>query len=43
MAEGFLRQFDEHLHVRSAGTNPSDKIHPKAVQAMAEEGMDISG
>jgi arsenate reductase len=37
MAEGFLRQFDEHLHVRSAGTNPSDQIHPKAVQVMAEE------
>jgi arsenate reductase len=43
MAEGFLRQFDDHLHVRSAGTNPSDKVHPKAVQAMAEEGIDISG
>jgi arsenate reductase len=43
MAEGFLRQFDGHLHVRSAGTNPSDKVHPKAVQAMAEERIDISG
>ena len=43
MAEGFLRQFDEHLHVRSAGTNPSDQIHPKAVQVMAEEGIDLSG
>ncbi len=43
MAEGFLRQFDENLYVRSAGTNPSGRIHPKAVQAMAEEGMDISG
>jgi arsenate reductase len=43
MAEGFLRKFDGHLHVRSAGTNPSDKIHPKAVQAMAEERIDISG
>jgi len=26
MAEGFLRQFDEHLHIRSTGTNPSDKV-----------------
>ena len=43
MAEGFLRQFDENLYVRFAGTNPSGRIHPKAVQAMAEEGMDISG
>jgi arsenate reductase len=43
MAEGFLRQFDENLYVRSAGTNPSGQIHPKAVQAMAEEGLDISG
>ena len=43
MAESFLRQFDDHLHVRSAGTNPSDKVHPKAVRAMAEEGIDISG
>ncbi len=42
MAEGFLRQFDKHLHVRSAGTNPSDKVHPKAVLAMSEVGMDIS-
>ena len=42
MAEGFMRQFYEHLHIRSAGTNPSDKVHPKAVQTMAEVGMDIS-
>jgi len=42
MAEGFLRDFDKKLHVRSAGTNPSDKIHPKAVLAMAENGIDIS-
>ena len=43
MAEGFLRQFDESLHVRSAGTSPSDQTHPKAVQVMSEEGIDISG
>ena len=41
--QGFLRQFDGHLHVRSAGTNPSDKVHPKAIQAMSEVRMDISG
>lgn len=43
MAEGFLRQFDESLHVQSAGTSPSDQTHPKAVQVMSEEGIDISG
>ena len=42
MAEGFLRHFDKHLYIRSAGTNPSGKIHPKAVQVMAELGIDIS-
>ncbi len=44
MAEGFLRQFDKNLYVRSAGTNPSDKVvHPKAIRAMSEVGIDISG
>lgn len=42
MAEGFLKHFDKHLYVRSAGTNPSEQIHPKAVQVMAELGIDIS-
>jgi arsenate reductase len=42
MAEGFLRDFDSDLHVRSAGTSPSDKVHPKAIQVMAELGIDIS-
>jgi arsenate reductase len=42
MAEGFLRNFDPRLHVRSAGTNPSGRIHPKAMQVMAELGVDIS-
>ncbi len=42
MAEGFLRHFDDKLHVRSAGTNPSGQVHPKAVQVMLESGIDIS-
>jgi len=42
MAEGFLRDFDENLYVRSAGTNPSAKVHPKAILVMAEIGIDIS-
>jgi arsenate reductase len=42
MAEGFLKNFDASLHVRSAGTNPSGQVHPKAVQVMAELDIDIS-
>ncbi|RQV92763.1 MAG: arsenate reductase ArsC [Calditrichaeota bacterium] len=43
MAEGFLREYDPNLHVRSAGTNPSGQIHPKAVKVMSEIGINISG
>jgi len=42
MAEGFLNSFDANLHVRSAGTNPSGQVHPKAIQVMTESGVDIS-
>ena len=42
MAEGFLKSFDEELIVFSAGTHPSSKVHPKAVQVMQEVGIDIS-
>ncbi|TFH00176.1 MAG: arsenate reductase ArsC [Calditrichales bacterium] len=42
MAEGFLKHFNKTLHVRSAGTHPSGQVHPKAVQVMAEAGVDIS-
>jgi arsenate reductase len=42
MAEGFLRSFDKELEVFSAGTNPSNQIHPKAVLVMKEAGIDIS-
>ncbi|MGE0021934.1 MAG: arsenate reductase ArsC [Draconibacterium sp.] len=42
MAEGFLKSFDNNLYTRSAGTNPSGQIHPKAVQVMSELGIDIS-
>jgi arsenate reductase len=41
MAEGFLRSFDARLEVHSAGTRPTDRVHPAAVQAMAEVGIDI--
>lgn len=42
MAEGLLKSFDSELEVYSAGTNPSDKVNPKAVQVMNEIGIDIS-
>lgn len=43
MAEGFLKSFDPTLEVFSAGTAPSDRVHPKAVVVMKEVGIDLSG
>jgi arsenate reductase len=43
MAEGLLRSFDSALEVHSAGTQPAARVHPAAVRAMAEIGVDISG
>ena len=42
MAEGFLKSFDPALEVFSAGTHPSDQVHPKAVKVMQELGIDLS-
>jgi arsenate reductase len=42
MAEGFLKSYDNNLIVYSAGTSPANKVHPKAIRVMAEEGIDIS-
>ncbi len=42
MAEGFLKSFDPNLEVYSAGTDPSNKVHPKAIQVMKEVGIDLS-
>ena len=42
MAEGFLRHLRPEWEVYSDGTNPSGQVHPKAVQVMAEIGVDIS-
>lgn len=42
MAEGYLKSFDNRLDVFSAGTQPSGQVHPKAVQVMKEEGIDLS-
>ncbi len=42
MAEGFLRFHQGNLYeVHSAGTEPKGEIHPLAVRAMAEAGIDI--
>ena len=42
MAEGFLRSFDNNIEVFSAGTAPSEKVHPLAIKVMNEIGIDIS-
>jgi arsenate reductase len=42
MAEGFLKEFDKDLEVFSAGTRPSNEVHPKAIEVMHERRIDIS-
>lgn len=42
MAHGFLQSLDANLMVRSAGTEASGKLNPKAVEVMKEAGIDIS-
>jgi arsenate reductase len=42
MAAGYLRALaGDRIDVRSAGSRPGECIHPAAVTAMAEEGIDI--
>ena len=41
MAEGFLRSFAPSFEVHSAGTRPATAVHPLAVEAMREVGIDI--
>ena len=44
MAAGFLRELaGDRVEVLSAGSEPKDQINPVAVEAMAEEGIDITG
>ena len=44
MAAGYLRELGgDRVEVLSAGSEPKDQINPVAVEAMAEEGIDISG
>jgi arsenate reductase (thioredoxin) len=43
MAEGLIRTFLRGAwEAHSAGTQPAERVHPLAVQAMAELGIDIS-
>jgi arsenate reductase len=42
MAEALLRQIGERFDVQSAGTEAT-RVHPLAIAAMAEVGIDISG
>lgn len=44
MAAGYLRELGAgRIEVLSAGSEPGDRINPVAVEAMAEEGIDIAG
>jgi arsenate reductase len=44
MAEGFVNHLlGSRWEARSAGTAPVARVHPLAVRAMAEVGVDISG
>jgi len=43
MAAGYLRHLaGDRVEVLSAGSEPKDQINPVAVEAMAEEGIDIA-
>ena len=44
MAAGWLRHLaGDTVEIRSAGSEPADRINPVAVAAMAEVGIDITG
>jgi len=44
MAEGFLREIGgDKYEAFSAGTQIAERVHPLAIKAMAEKGIDISG
>jgi arsenate reductase (thioredoxin) len=44
MAAGYMEELSQgRVQVLSAGSAPKDQINPVAVQAMAEEGIDIAG
>lgn len=43
MAQAFLAGQDPHSEVFSAGTQPSDRVHPMAIEVMKEIGYDLTG
>jgi arsenate reductase len=44
MAAGYLRELGgDRVTVLSAGSAPADQINPAAIEAMAEQGIDIAG
>ena len=43
MAAGYLQALaGDRIQVLSAGTQPEDQVNPSAIEAMAEEGIDIA-
>lgn len=43
MAAGYLQHLaGDRVQVLSAGTEPKDQVNPSAIEAMAEEGIDIA-
>lgn len=42
MAEAYLKSLDSSLEVYSAGTKPGQQVHPKAIQVMAEKGLNLN-
>jgi protein-tyrosine-phosphatase len=44
MAAGYLQHLaGDRIQVLSAGTEPADQVNPIAVEAMREEGIDVTG
>ena len=42
IAEAYLRRLGgDRFRVHSAGTDPTDRVHPLTVEVLAEEGIDI--
>ena len=42
MSHGFIQAFNPTFDVHSAGTKPAEQVNPKAVEVMAEVGIDLS-
>jgi protein-tyrosine-phosphatase len=42
IAEGFARQHTDKINAWSAGSKPSGKVNPTAIQLMKEKGIDLA-